>query len=178
MRKVLVALVSVGLAALVVAGRAGGDRTASRLAYGGLSVRVPRGWHVLRGWLSDVIDPAPRSAMASFPVRLSRHTCACGFPNVIAFPRAGAFVFVWEYLSFPRRQLARMPRRPAHFSLTGGQAVRMTCFGPSAQFAFKDAGHVFQVAVYLGPDAGAAVRAQTVAALDSLRANPPRPAAP
>jgi hypothetical protein len=59
---------------------------------------LPAGWHVLRAWLSDVVDPAPRLAVASFPGGLSRHTCSCGFPNVVAFPRDGAFIFVWEYL--------------------------------------------------------------------------------
>jgi hypothetical protein len=98
-RKALVVLVMVAIAALAAAGVAGGDRTARRVSVAGrLSVGVPVGWHVLRGWLIDVIDPAPRLAVASFPARLSRHTCACGFPNVIDFPRDGTFVFVWEYL--------------------------------------------------------------------------------
>ncbi|MGH3262827.1 MAG: hypothetical protein ACRDNS_12595, partial [Trebonia sp.] len=81
---------------------AGGDRTVMRISIPGrLSVVVPTGWHVLHGWLSDVTDPAPRLAMASFPARLSHHTCECGFPNVLNFPRNGAFIFVWEYLHYP-----------------------------------------------------------------------------
>lgn len=74
-----------------------------------LSIRVPADWHVLRGWLSDVVDPAPRLAVASFPARLSRHTCECGFPNVLNFPRDGAFTFVWEYPAPSARGLARTP---------------------------------------------------------------------
>lgn len=169
MRKVLVALVVLGLVALGAAARAGGAPSPSRTRPpGGLSVRVPAGWHVLRGWLSDVIDPAPQLAMASFPARLSHRTCACGFPNVTDFPRGGAFVFVWEYLHYPRRALARVPRRPVRFSVAGSRAVRLTCDGASTEFAFKAAGHVFQVEVYLGPGVTPKVRAQTVAALDSL----------
>ncbi len=169
-RKVLVALVVVVIAVLAAAGAAGGDRTARRVSVPGrLSVVVPPGWHVLRGWLSDVVDPAPRLAMASFPARLSRHACACGFPNVLNFPRSGAFIFVWEYLHFPRRQLARVPRRPARFSLAAGKGVRLTCDGANGGFGFKDAGRVFQVEVYLGPEAGSALRTRAAAALDSLR---------
>jgi hypothetical protein len=90
-RKALVALVVVVVAVLAGAGVAGGDHAANRVSVAGrLSVRVPAGWHVLRGWLSDVMDPAPRLAMASFPARLSRHTCECGSPNVVNFPRDGA----------------------------------------------------------------------------------------
>jgi hypothetical protein len=169
-RKVLVALGVLAIGVLAAAGAAGGDRTATRVNLPGrLSIRVPVGWRVLRGWLSDVIDPAPRLAVASFAARLSRHTCECGFPNVVNFPRDGAFVFVWEYLHPSRRQLARAPRRPARFSVGAGRGVRLTCDGPSGGFYFKDAGRVFQVKVYLGPEVGQALRGRVAATLDSLR---------
>jgi hypothetical protein len=58
--------------------------------------------------------------VASFPVRLSRRTGSCGFPNVVSFPRDGAFVFVWEYLHPSPRGLARVPSRPARFHLALG----------------------------------------------------------
>jgi hypothetical protein len=172
-RKALTVLVAVAIAALAAAAAAGSDHTARRLSVPGrLSVRVPVGWHALRGWLSDVTDPAPRLAMASFPARLSHHTCECGFPNVVDFPRDGAFVFVWEYLHYPRRQLARVPRRPAHFSLATGTGVSKTCDGPNSGFSFKEAGRVFQVEVYLGDEAAPTLRARAAAALDSLRVVP------
>lgn len=149
---------------------AGGDRPAKRVSVPGqLSVRVPAGWHVRHGWLSDVVDPAPRLAVASFPARLSRHTCECGFPNVVNFPPNGAFVFVWEYLHPSRRSLARAPRRPARIRLTADGKVRQTCNGPSDGLGFKDAGRVFQVEIYIGPKAGATLRARLTAVLDSLR---------
>jgi hypothetical protein len=172
-RKVLVVMVMVAIASLAAAGLAGGDRTARRVGVPGrLSVRVPVGWHVLRGWLSDVIDPSPRLAVASFPARLSRRTCACGFPNVVNFPRDGAFVFIWEYLHPSRRGLARAPRRPARFHLTADGAVRHTCDGSTDTFAFKDAGRIFQVEVYLGPGVAPALRERVAAMLASLRVAP------
>jgi hypothetical protein len=173
MRKVLVALAVVAITVLAATGAAGGDRSARRVNVPGrLSVRVPPGWHVLRGWLSDVTDPAPRLAVASFPARLSRRTCECGFPNVVNFPRDGAFVFVWEYLQPSRRALARVPRRPVRVHLAANGRVRHTCDGPTDTFGFKDAGRILQVEVYLGPGTGPALRRQTAAMLDSLRVAP------
>jgi hypothetical protein len=173
MRKAFVVVLMVVIAALAAAGVAGGDRTARAMSVpGGLGVRVPVRWQVLRGWLSDVVDPAPRLAVASFPARLSRRTCACGFPNVVNFPRDGAFVFVWEYLHPSRRGLAGVPSRPTRFHLAAGAGTRQTCDGSSDTFGFKDAGRVFQVEVYLGPGVGPAVRGRVAAMLTSLRVAP------
>jgi hypothetical protein len=172
-RKTLVVLVMVVITALAAAGVAGGDRTATAMSVpGGLSVRVPVGWPVLRGWLSDVVDPAPRLAVGSFPARLSRHTCACGFPNVVNFPRDGAFVFVWEYLHPSRRELVGVPSRPTRVHLAAGAGARQTCDGSTDTFGFKDAGRVFQVEVYLGPRVGPTLRGQVAAMLASLRVAP------
>jgi hypothetical protein len=169
-RKVLAALAVVAIGVLAAAGAAGGGGFARRVSVPGrVSVRVPASWHVLRGWLSEVIDPAPRLAAASFPARLSRHTCECGFPNVVNFPRDGAFVFVWEYLRPSRRGLARVPGRPVRFYLAAGGGVRQTCDGSSDTFGFKAAGRVFQVEVYLGPGVGRSLRGRVAATLDSLR---------
>lgn len=187
-RNLLVALAVAAIAILSTARVAGDDRTVSRASVPAaarsadgdriarrvsvpahLSIRVPADWHVLRGWLSDVVDPAPRLAVASFPARLSRHTCECGFPNVIDFPRDGAFTFVWEYPAPSARGLARTPRRPVGFHLAAGRRARQTCDGSSRTFDFKDAGRVFRVEVYLGPRAGPAVRRRVAATLDNLR---------
>jgi hypothetical protein len=169
-RKVLPVVVVVTVAVMAAAQTAGGDRAPERVTVPGqLSVRVPAGWHVLRGWLSDVTDPAPRLAVGSFPARLSRRTCECGFPNVVDFPRDGAFIFVWEYLHPSHSGLAGMPVRPVRFRLAAGSGVRHTCDGSSDTFAFKDSGRVFQVEVYLGPRVGPALRGRVAAMLDSLR---------
>jgi hypothetical protein len=172
-RKILVASAVVVVAVLAAAGVADSDRTARRASVPGqLRVRLPAGWHLLHGWLSDVIDPVPRLAAASFPARLSRHTCACGFPNVVNFPRDGAFVFIWEYLPPSRPGPTRVPSRPAHFELAANGGTRQTCAGSSDTFGFKDAGRVFQVEVYLGLGAGSALRGRLAAMLDSLRVAP------
>ena len=139
---------------------------------GRLSLRVPAGWHELHGWLSDVTDPVPRLAVASFPAKLSRHTCECGFPNVIRFPRDGAFVFVWEYPHPSSQARARTPNQPVQFQLAAQARVRQTCNGPTDTFAFKREDRVFQAEVYLGPATGPALRHQLAAVLDSLHVAP------
>jgi hypothetical protein len=173
MQRLPAILVVVVLAILLGATAAGGHGGARSVGVPGrLSIRLPEGWHVLHGWLSDVTDPAPRLAAASFPARLSRQTCACGFPHVLHFPRNGAFVFVWEYLRFSARTLASIPRRPARFLLTAAKPRRFTCTGPSEGFDFKEHGRYFQVEVYLGPAVGAATKTRLLAILDSLSARP------
>jgi hypothetical protein len=168
-----VASVVVAAAVLALSGAAGGGLIARRVHVPGrISVRVPVGWHVLHGWLSPVVDPAPMLSFASYRARLSRRACECGFPNVVDFPRDGAFVFVWEYLFPSRRMLARSPSRPARFLVAAGRGVRRTCDGPTDGFVFKDAGRVFQVEVYLGPAVGTELRRQAAQMFDSLRVAP------
>ncbi len=139
---------------------------------GGVSVEVPPGWQVIRGWLSDVVIPIPRLALASFPAELSHHTCACGFPNLRRLPANGAFLFVWEYPALAPRILAHVPRRPAHFRITGTRPTTATCLGPSDTLGFRTGARAFQVEIYLGPQAGPRARAQLTAALDSFRVSP------
>jgi hypothetical protein len=173
MRRLPLALLLVAVAVPIGASAAGSDREAGLVGVPGrVSIRVPPSWHVLHGWLSDVTDPAPRLAVASFPVRLSRQTCQCGFPNVIHFPRDGAFVFVWEYLHPSRRMLAAAPRRPSAFRLAGAKPQRFTCQGPSDGFNFTDENRYFQVEVYLGPAVSPVTRGRTLRILHSLRAWP------
>jgi hypothetical protein len=134
-----------------------------------VSVRVPAGWHRLRGWLSDVRYPIPVLAVGSFQVRLSRHSCACGFPNVEHFPGNGSFLFVWEWTQPNRRQLARLPHAPPRLVPPTGSREASMCDGPSGGFAFQRAGRVFQVELYTGPGASRRDRSELISVLDSLR---------
>jgi hypothetical protein len=168
---ILLAAASLGAAAST----AGSDQPAARIsARGGISVRVPRGWHLVRRGLTNVVEPAQRLAVASFTVRLASHSCACGEPNVRDFPRTGAFLFVWEYRApSSRAELLRLPPRPSRFRVTQENPHWFECAGPSWVTAFRDRGRVFQVEVYLGPAAGTKARLQMDALLDSLRVAAP-----
>ena len=135
-------------------------------------VDVPAGWHRLNGWLSDVTYPIPRLAVASFPVKLSRHSCECGMPNVRHFPRNGAFLFVWEWSHETRSQLARNPQAPPNAIPPAGQPQRYECEGPTWTFGFRRGGRVFQVELYTGPATSRSARAGLMAILKSLRVAP------
>jgi hypothetical protein len=166
----LATLLLLGTISVVAAGSADSAAPGRRtFATGRISVRLPPGWRMVHGWLSDVLDPIPRVAIASFPARLSRHTCVCGMPNVESFPRTGAFLFVWEYPNLPRRVLARFPRRPARFRMASERPQRYVCQGPSDEVIFREAGRAFQAELYLGPAAGPRVRARLLATLDSMQ---------
>jgi len=89
-------------------------------------------------------------------------------PNVRNFPRAGAFLFVWEYPQLDAAQLRRFPRRPARFQVAQENPHWYECAGPSWGTVFRASGRGFQVEVYLGPAAGPKVRARMDAMLNSL----------
>ncbi len=176
MRKLAVLALLV-VAALGADPSVGSETTATRVAAGaGISVRLPRGWHLIRRRLTDVLEPAQRLAVASFPVRLASHACECGTPNIRDFPRAGAFLFVWESPapSTPAG-MRRVPPLPARFLVTQGNPHWYECAGPSWMTVFRDRGRVFQAEVYLGPAAGRTVREKMDGLLDSLQVAAPRP---
>jgi hypothetical protein len=136
---------------------------------GGVSIRLPGGWHLLRGKGTPVVEPFPRLAAATFHVRFSRHYCVCETPNVSHFPPTGAFLLVWEYPAVARRDDHVFPEHPARFHIGPSAIKPEECAGPSDGRAFREGGRGFQVEIYLGPAAPAAVRAQIAAILDSWR---------
>ena len=165
MRRLLLvpALALAVIAAMTAPAGAGDQRTSLS---GGVSVAVPHGWHVLRH-ISYVTDPTP-TALATFPVRLGRHACECGMPNVVGFPRTGALLVVWEYRRIARRDLRSFPAHAARFRI--GRSVIAHACAPSDGRSFREGGRGFQVEIYLGPAAPASARQQMAAILDIWRA--------
>ena len=146
------------------------DGPAPRVAIAhGLGVEVPAGWHVVRQRVSDVLDPYPRLAMATFAVRLSPHSCECGTPNLENLPRRGAFLLVWEYLHVYKQSLTKIPSRPSRFTVAQDNRRWSECAGPSWGTSFRAAGRVFGVEVYFGRAAGKQVFIHVDQILDSLR---------
>jgi len=171
---VVLILVAAGIAAGsgAGAGHAAGAGHRRLSAGGGVSIRLPAGWHLVRGRMSEVVDPIPRLAVATFHVRLAHHPCECGMPNVAGFPPAGAFVFVWKYPSLSRRDLRRLPERPSRFHVAATAIKPFQCAGPSDGLAFRVRDRAFQVEIYVGPAATPSVRAQLAAILSSWRVTP------
>jgi hypothetical protein len=167
-RLALISLVSAAAVFSAAFNVPGATAPSSRVAVGGgITIRLPHRWQLVRGQLSDIASPVARLAIASFRARLSKQECACGFPNVVDFPSRGAFLFVWEYFG---NSLNTFPARPANFRLTRETAQRFECQGPSDSFYFRIGPRTFEADVYLGAAVGPRVRHQLLAALDSFRA--------
>jgi hypothetical protein len=164
-RLLLVPALALAVTAALTAPAGAGNQ---RVSVGGdNSVVAPAGWHVLRGHISEVVDPIPL-ALATFHVRFAHHSCECGMPNVADFPRDGALVFVWEYRRISERDLRSFPAHRPRFRI-GRSAITNNC-APSDGRSFREDGRGFQVEIYLGPDAPASTRAQIAAILDSWQA--------
>jgi hypothetical protein len=139
-----------------------------KLAQDRLTVSVPPGWHLVRGWLSDVVEPVPALAIGSFPARLSRRTCECGMPNITNLPRGGAFLFIWEYANLSKRALTDFPTRPSHFRIASAHPQRHVCAGPSDTFSFRAANRGLVADVYFGSRVPGRVRTELQLILGSL----------
>jgi hypothetical protein len=83
-------------------------------------------------------------------------------------PTRGAFVYVMEYTG-TTPPLRNFPRRPKRFRLA--HFASYECMGPSYSILFREAGRFFQIHVYLGRQAGPAVRATVLRILDSFNAS-------
>jgi hypothetical protein len=170
-------LLLVAAASLFAGAAFANDRVAHVVgAGGGITVRLPSGWHVVHRSVTHVVDPIPRLALATFPVRLRDHPCECGMPNLQYIPPHGAFILIWEIPGWRRSRLSQIPARPASFSRTEpgrtsgecGPAIGTTA--PAGSTAFRIRDRVFQADVYLGRAAGVRVRRRIDGILDSLRA--------
>ena len=163
----LVPALALAVLAAMTAPAGAGDQRAS--PGGGVSVVPPAGWHVVRGRVSEVVDPIPL-AFATLHVRFARHACECGTPNVAHFPPGGAFLLVWEYQRLARRDLRYFPAHAARFRIT--RSVIAHVCAPSDSRSFRERGRGFDAEIYLGPDAPASARRQIAAILDSWRVTP------
>ncbi|MGB9185617.1 MAG: hypothetical protein WCB67_16290 [Solirubrobacteraceae bacterium] len=164
MRRAVLVLVLVTAALLV--GVSGSARSGTS--------HSPAGWHVVRQRWTRVVEPIPWLAMANFKVELNRRSCPCDWPSVRNLPRGGAFLFVWEYTRVSSIGWRAFPDRPRHFRIPATYTpwVPSNC-SPSYGTAFRKGRRGFQAEVYLGPVAGAEVRAGIAAILDNLRVSSP-----
>jgi hypothetical protein len=113
-------------------------------------VAVPAGWRVVDRRLTPCTNPIERITIAG----------------------RGAMVMLQESLD-PRRHIQRFRPGPHRFRLSG-KPQPLACCAPTGRggwfFNFRDHGRGFYVYVYLG---ARGTRTQALAALDSLRVNPP-----
>jgi hypothetical protein len=148
---------------------AGAAPTAARTRLGaGLSIVVPRGWHVARR-LTALVEPYERFTLASFPLRRpAPDQVDCGPDQAVStIPADGALAFVIEY---GRGGASRQgfPAEPRRFVLPGGPARRYECFGLGWLLRFRVGVRTFQVMIAVGRRAGGN-RQHLLGALSSLR---------
>jgi hypothetical protein len=133
---------------------------------------IPAGWHRVWRAVTPLIDPIPRLVVASFAVRLARHTCTCDMPALRDFPKNGTLLIVWEYNRLTASGLRHFPPRPAAFKIPVVRYGTRQCAAPSYEILFSIGRRAFQADMYIGATAGRGVRARLASTLDSLRLVP------
>jgi len=143
----------------------------ARVGAGGVTIRLPAGWHSLpqpaAAPTSGVVDPVVRIVASSSP--LSVRALGCQIASY-AFSRRGVALVVVEWRRrYPR---TRWPRRPSTFTtrtLPLDPPPAIECFdGPGGSAQFADHGRRFGAYVLLGRDAPAVLAARARRALDTL----------
>lgn len=142
----------------------------------GLSVRFPRGWHLIAPRITALSYPAERLLLTSYPTRRGGNCSPERAERDL--PANGALVYLFEYrpqLGAVWQHLRRrdFPRQPAHFALHRRDLGNFECWRvPSHVIRFRAADRPFQMHVALGRNVTAARRAQALRVLDSLRFSP------
>lgn len=179
-RRAAAPLVAAGLASLVGCGGGGGGVAEGPAPAGerrvdagaGVSVRVPRGWHLVRPPISAVSFPAERLLLTSYPTRGGGNCSPERAQRNL--PPGGALVYLFEYRPerggvWARLRRRDFPPRPARFRLRPRTLGGYECWRvPSYLVRFRAAGRAFQVHVALGSRASPSRRAQVLRVLDSL----------
>lgn len=133
----------------------------------GVSFRYPAGWHI--AGFSTTNLPA-RLAVASYSLSPKSVEGDCGgVAAVRRLPPDGALVLLIDY----GRAWKSFEAAPPRFRLDDGAFAEYECFGPSTMFRFSIRGRDLQAHVALGREAGADIRRQALAVLDSLMVKAP-----
>jgi hypothetical protein len=134
-----------------------------RLSVGaGLSVVVPRGWHLSRSSVTTCTDPKQLLVATTGRVRLR---------TALRIPPRAALVLLMEGSS------GRFPARPAKFTLPPLGNLGGCCeipVGRGAELVFRDHGRKFYAFVYVGERAPPAARRDLLRLLNSVRLTVPR----
>jgi hypothetical protein len=132
----------------------------------GLRLVHPSAWRVYPEQLTQAVSARNQVALGTFPLRQRRPDRNCSPVTAQRARRTGdGLLFLFEYEGLNRRQLARLPRRPARLRLPRSSFGNYECLGASWVVRFRDGGRAFQAHVY-GPPRR---RREALAILDSLR---------
>jgi hypothetical protein len=162
------------LAALALVGSLAGDRL-ERFDRHGIAFEYPRGWFVTTKPLSNGLNPAYRFAVSSSPVQRTKADAGPCLPGVARqLDRGAVFAYLREALGSDRRlSLPRVSPRPRSFRLPRRTDTSLCGFGRGGRWiAFKQAGRVFYLGVYVGPKASASARRALARALNGMDVAP------
>ena len=172
--------------ALLAGGGTGGGRhdarhtssgsTPSYSVGGGITVRYPRGWHLIAPPITSLAYPYDRLLLTSYPAVPGGDCGPTRAEN--ALPADGALIFLLEYSRTPGSVVGpptgvSFPPQSAGINLYRSDLANYECSTvPSYLIRFRTAGRLFQAQVALGTHATHARRAEALRILTSLRARP------
>jgi len=139
----------------------------------GISVRSPRGWHLLRPPITSLAYPYDRMLLTSYPAQRGGECGPTRAEN--SMPTGGALIYVFEYAAAPGTPFGQptgmtFPPQSAGFKLSPSDFGNYECSSlPSYLVRFKAAGRLFQATVAFGAHTPAARRAQALQILADLK---------
>jgi len=150
--------------------------TPSHSVGSGITVRYPRGWHLIAPPITSLAYPYDRLLLTSYPATGGG---ACGPTRAEnALPADGALIYLFEYTTTPGSVFGEskgmsFPPQSAAIKLHRSDLGNYECSTvPNYLIRFSTAGRLFQAQVALGPHATPARRAEALQILTSLRVRP------
>src|SRR5262249_9361266 len=159
------------------AGLAYGASSADRFNRDGISIQVPKGWHLTLARINGVVDPVTVFTVSTFRIdRRIRSSGLCSAALQRAWRPTGAYVQLTEERdgASRKRLLRRVPHRPTHFVLRAKGAGGLCTPADSGELVFQEGRRAFYVFYGFGPRTPNATRARAVALLDTMRIAPRR----
>jgi hypothetical protein len=172
-RRTLALVLVVCAASASLAEGAGSSRRFNR---GGVSIIVPKRWHLTLRRVNGVFDPVTVFTVSTFQLRSAPASRVSARALQRAWRPDGAYVQLAEERDGASRgrMLHRVPQRPKHFRLDakGGGGL---CTPPdSGELVFQEKGRAFYVFYGFGRSASHATRAAAVRTLDQMQIAPHR----
>lgn len=142
----------------------------------GITVRYPRGWHLIAPPITSLAYPYDRLLLTSYPATQGGECGPTRAEN--ALPADGALIYLFEYTTtrgsaFGQPKGMSFPPQSAGIELHRSDLGNYECSTvPTYLIRFSTAGRLFQAQVALGTHATPARRAEALRILTSLRAQP------
>ena len=117
-------------------------------------MRLPAGWHAIRGPITGILYPKQVLAAATYPVAFPHRPGAC-YPKAALrqMPPDGVLLQIVEYArtdsAGKRIRVPRLPPRPHRFSFADATYAMFECAGPSYKFDYSQGRHALQAQVWM-----------------------------